>query len=314
MADARGRWVLRPQLWEHLPGDWEAVFGGTVPVAVEIGFGNGEYLAEMATRRSNWGFVGFDVALTCVERAARRLAQVGVHNVRLLQLDARFGLRELFADGAVQELYVHFPCPWPKARHADRRLFDASFVHTLGAVLVRGGHVHLVTDVLAYAQGARDALEESGLFRASAPERLLDREPETRYERKWRLDGRQIWGVRGTCTGTAQARRIAEGEMPHARVKGEVSWDALAKLVGLKESWSGGAYVLREVFASPGEQVALFRVFSTDDDFQQHYFLMVAKAHRGMVVKLDGATVPFRTPAVKRCVAGVAQVLQEGGA
>lgn len=102
--------------------------------------------------------------------------------------------------------------------------------------------------------------------------------------------------------------------MPHARVKGEAPWDTVARLVGHKESWSGGAYVLREVFTSPGEQVALFRVFSTDDDFQQHYFMVVAKVHQGMVVKLDGATVPFRTPAVKRSVAGVAQVLQEGGA
>jgi len=103
-------------------------------------------------------------------KAGRKLAQSGIRNVRLALLDGKFGLRELFQDGSVAQVYVNFPCPWPKSRHAQRRLVDEGFAQTLAAVLAQKGEFHLVTDALWYAQEAgrktfrSRALRSGGLF------------------------------------------------------------------------------------------------------------------------------------------------------
>lgn len=98
--------------------------------------------------------------------------------------------------------------------------------------------------------------------------------------------------------------------MPHARISVSVTRETVARAVGLKEVWPGGAFVIKEAFFAPEGSPALLRAFSTDQDFRQHYFLAVVPEQTGAMVKLDEATVPFRTPAVKRSVVAVAAALE----
>jgi len=310
MALEAVRDLSRPQEWTELPGNWPAVFGRRAPLAVEIGFGNGEFLAWAAAEHPGWDFVGFEVALTCFVKAGRRLAQAGLGNVRFARVDGRFALRELFPDGSITRVYVHFPCPWPKARHAKRRLVNEEFARTLAAVLETGGVFELNTDVDWYAEEAAGILSAGGRFSVTGPVLLTGEGPGTRYERKWRKEGRLIWRVLAERVAPAQVERIAEGDMPHARVSAEVTAEALEALPGLQESWPRGAFVIKEAFLAPDGREALLRAFATDDGFQQHYFIVVAKEPAGWIVKLDGATVPFRTPAVKRSVGAVAAALE----
>ena len=305
------RYLIEPRKWTELPGDWQAVFGRRAPLAVEIGFGNGEFLAEAATRQPDWNFVGFEVSLTCLEKTGQRLARRGLANVRLARVDGRFALRELFPDGSLARVYVHFPCPWPKARHAKRRLVNGDFVRTLAGVLEPGGVFELNTDVDWYAFEATERLQAGGWFVVHGPWVLSREGPGTRYERKWRKEGRRVIRVLAERRSPAEVNRIAEGKMPHARVNTEVKRDALYSLLNLKETWPKGAFAIKEIFFAPDGDSALLRAFSSDEGFQQHYFIVVAKGRRGWIVKLDGATVPFRTPAVKRSVAAVAAALKE---
>jgi len=304
------RYLIEPRRWAELPGDWEAVFGRRAPLAVEIGFGNGEFLAEAAAQHPDWDFVGFEVSLRCLEKTGQRLARRGLVNVRLARVDGRFALRELFSDGSLARVYVHFPCPWPKARHAKRRLVNWGFVRTLAAVLERGGVFELNTDVDWYAFEVADRLQAGGWFVVHGP-RVLSREgPGTRYERRWRKENRLIIRMLAERRSPAEVNRIAEGKMPHVWVNAEVKRQALGSLVGLKETWPKGAFAIKEIFLAPGGDGALLRTFSSDGGFQQHYLIVVAKGRRGWIVKLDGATLPFRTPAVKRSVAAVAAALE----
>ncbi|MFH1610106.1 MAG: tRNA (guanosine(46)-N7)-methyltransferase TrmB [Candidatus Bipolaricaulota bacterium] len=302
------RYLVHPERWEHLPADWAALFGRTGPLAVEIGFGNGEFLAWGSRQHPDWNWVGFETSLTCVAKAGRKLAQAGAENVRLALADGRFALRELFPDESVDRAFVHFPCPWPKTRHAERRVMDGSFSRTLSSVLAAGGLFELTTDVLVYAQDAAEHLASRG-FRVAA-EAVAVSGPGTRYEAKWRTQGREIWRLtagRGTKENTL---RITEGTMPHVRVPKAVTPDAVERLAGLRESWPGGAFVVKGAFFSLDGGTALLRTFATDEGFQQQYLLVVAQEEAGAMVKLDGATVPFRTPAVKRSVAAVAAALE----
>lgn len=99
--------------------------------------------------------------------------------------------------------------------------------------------------------------------------------------------------------------------MPHVRVGKPLTGDAVAKLVGLKEAWPGGAFVIKAAYFAPDGESALLRAFATDNGFDQHYLLALVREEGTTLVKLDGATRPFRTPAVKRSVAAVAVALEE---
>lgn len=304
------RYWIQPERWEVLPPPWAEIFGKEAPLCVEIGFGNGEFLAEMAKIHADCNWVGFETSLTCIVKAGKKLAQAGVENVRLALLDGKFGLRELFPDGSVHRVYVNFPCPWPKSRHAHRRLVDEHFAQILSAVLAKDGEFSLVTDALWYAEEAKDRLRRAGLV-VRGPEPLPEGRPGTRYERKWRSRGLSVWQVVAKSAQTGKVERIAGGPMPHAVVPVPFEPQKIAALVGLKETWEGGAFVVKEVFFSPTGKDALLRVFSTDRGFAQQFFLAIAEHHDGLIVRLDGATVPFRTPAVKRAVAAVAKALEE---
>jgi tRNA (guanine-N7-)-methyltransferase len=277
---------------------------------VEIGFGNGEFLAELARERPHWNLVGFEVALTCLKKAGTRLAQAGVENVRLARVDGKFALRELFPAESVEEVYLNFPCPWPKARHAPRRLVDREFVRILAGVLAPRGKFFLTTDVDWYAQNAAQVLREDGGFSLRGPRPLGEGGPGTRYERKWRREGRPIFRLEAEKVAGREHVRIAEGEMPHVKLTQQVRKEEVEALVGLKESWPGGAFVVKGAYWNPAGEEGLLRVFATDQGFQQQYFLAVVRGAGGWMVKLDGATVPFRTPAVKRSVVQVAAVLE----
>ncbi|MBC7220217.1 tRNA (guanosine(46)-N7)-methyltransferase TrmB [Candidatus Bipolaricaulota bacterium] len=303
-------YLVRPERWEEIPPDWAALFGRAAPLAVEIGFGNGEFLAEAARARSEVNWVGFETSLTCVVKAGRKLALAGVAHVRLALADGRFALRELFPDETVNRVFVHFPCPWPKRSHAARRVMDAEFAQTLATVLAPGGRCELITDVLRYAEDAAADLERAG-FRIVGPQ-VGAAGPGTRYEAKWREQGRPIWRLVAERGAKGSTLRIAEGTMPHVRIDRPVTAEAVAKLVGLKETWPGGAFVVKDAYVAPDGGTVLLRAFATDEGFEQQYLVAVRRGAEETLVKLDGAAVPFRTGAVKRSVAAIAAALKEG--
>ena len=303
------RYLLKPQRWTEIPPPWPEIFGRAAPLAVEIGFGNGEFLAEMAQRHPDWSWVGFETSLTCLVKAGRKLALARVGNVRLVLLDGKFGLGELFPEGSLTRAHVNFPCPWPKSRHAERRLVDEGFARVLAAVLAPQGEFHLVTDALWYAEEAKAHLLSAGLT-VEGPEILTDTGPGTRYERKWRSRGLSIWKLVAKAQTPGKVKRLSEGPMPHAKLAVPFSPERIKALSGLKEIWPQGAFVVKEVFFSSGEQAALLRVFANDQGFVQHFFLVISAYKEGVMVQLDSAGVPFRTPAVKRAVAAVAKALE----
>ena len=111
---------------------------------LEIGFGNGEYTVKHARRAPDVLLWGIELSPACVLRCARRAA--GLNNLRLIRTDARRMMKELFRDEALDRVYMNFPCPWPKRRHAHRRVTARDFTDSLAAVLRLGGVFELLTD------------------------------------------------------------------------------------------------------------------------------------------------------------------------
>lgn len=176
------------------PADWPALFGRPGPLVVEIGFGSGLFLVDLARRQPAANVLGLEISVPALRRAARKIERGGLNNVRLVQADAPSALQALFEPESVEAVYINFPDPWPKDDHRDRRLIDGDFLHLLATRLRPGGALDVATDHDDYAAQIADALSGSPWFesRLDAPFVFEDAgRVETKYERVARAEGRR---------------------------------------------------------------------------------------------------------------------------
>lgn len=127
---------------------------------LEIGFGAAEHLIGQAARAPDTGFIGIEPFLNGVAKALAGIESETLSNVRVKRSDARDEL-ERMPDAAFDQVYLLFPDPWPKARHAKRRFVQADTARHLARVLKPGGRLRLATDVRAYADWALPLLLET---------------------------------------------------------------------------------------------------------------------------------------------------------
>jgi tRNA (guanine-N7-)-methyltransferase len=130
-----------------------ALFPGHAgPVHLEFGCGYGLFLRDLAVLRPGARFLGVEHDRGAAMRAARKLMLAAVANARVVMGDAFWVLRGLFREGTVGDVYVNFPDPWPKRRHASRRYIRQPFVDELHRKMVPGHTVYLATDAVTYAE------------------------------------------------------------------------------------------------------------------------------------------------------------------
>lgn len=180
--------------------DATRLFGGPRPMEVEIGFGAGEHLAEQASARPGTGFIGCEPFLNGMVGALGHVRDKALANVRLHMGDALTVLERL-PDAALERVYLLHPDPWPKARHAKRRMVNNGPLDLIAAKLKPCGEFRLGTDDPTYCRWAMMVMNARRDFtwQASAAQDFLVRPPdwpETRYERKARRKGHEVWYFR----------------------------------------------------------------------------------------------------------------------
>lgn len=280
-------------------------------ILVEIGFGNGEFLQHLARTRRDALVVGIEVSSWCLCKAARRTVASGVPNVRLLHGDARALLVWAFEPGVVSEVYMNFPCPWPKRKHAARRVSSAAFPRLMRRSLTRGGMFTLATDVDWYAAETREAFAMDGAFDTGQVLVNPPREYKTKYERKWREMGRDTYTV--TAVKITEEHEMDGHEIQEQTeiegLGGEIS-PTIRSLEGEKIEGREYRVIFREVFFS-GDGSALVSAISVDEGFEQHYFLRLTPTPHGLRGRVDSVGFPYRTPGVR---ASVRYVMERAGA
>ncbi|MFQ5444385.1 MAG: tRNA (guanosine(46)-N7)-methyltransferase TrmB, partial [Nitrospinales bacterium] len=132
--------------------DWKSVFGNDHPLKIDIGFGGGSFLLEMAIREPECNFVGLDMYHKGIRKIVTRIDKLMIQNIRIVYGDAREKFPVIFKDGELSSIYINFPDPWPKKRHSKRRLIKPAFVHLLSNKLKQGGKIHVATDHESYAE------------------------------------------------------------------------------------------------------------------------------------------------------------------
>ncbi|MET0070538.1 MAG: tRNA (guanosine(46)-N7)-methyltransferase TrmB [Candidatus Thiodiazotropha sp.] len=176
-----------------------SLFGRQAPVTLEIGFGNGEALAQLAARHPEQDFLGVEVHSPGVGHLMLTLAAREAENVRILQSDAMELLRHHLPEASLQNLLLYFPDPWHKRRHHKRRIVSREFTDLVHRALRPGGLIHMATDWKAYAVQMMALFSQHGGFRNQAGEGNYAPRPETRpmtkFEQRGARLGHGVWDL-----------------------------------------------------------------------------------------------------------------------
>lgn len=185
---------------EDGPLSAERLFGDARPLHFEIGFGAGEHLAAQAAAHPDHGFIGCEPFLNGVVGALNHIRDHPLNNVRLHMGDA-LGVLERLGDASLQRVYLLHPDPWPKARHAKRRMVNPGPLDLIAAKLVPGGEFRLGTDDPTYCKWAMMVMRTRRDFTwlATSAADFQNRPadwPQTRYEAKARRQEHEVWYFR----------------------------------------------------------------------------------------------------------------------
>ena len=172
------------------PSAWATAFDRAAPLAIEIGFGNGAALAQLALAHPDWNCVGVDVYRPGFGALMLACQRDSIYNVRIVETEALSLLKRLEAS-SVRLVNVFFPDPWPKARHHKRRLVNTEFAAAVAACLEPGGKLSLATDWAPYAERMVDVLGAVPTLAGGTTERPTSR-PVTPFEAKGEAAGRAV--------------------------------------------------------------------------------------------------------------------------
>ena len=173
------------------------MFGRSGPLSVEIGYGKDEFLLELAGARPEGRFLGVDFSRPRTRSYLRKIALRRLENVRVLFEHAANAIGYCLDDASVAELFVLFPDPWPKERHARRRLVRPWFAREAARVIEPGGRFTLATDHPPYRDQMIEVIEENGNFANLRGAGGYGPRPEgfdeTIFERRWLDLGRDVF-------------------------------------------------------------------------------------------------------------------------
>jgi tRNA (guanine-N7-)-methyltransferase len=181
----------------RIPLEMQDVLNNTNELALEIGFGDGDFLIQMAKETPHLNYVGIEIKRSRFRSAVNNLLKRKINNVKLLNMDAMIALDEVFKPGTFIEVYINFPDPWPKDRHKKHRIINNLFLDKLSKIMKPGGLLEIASDHREYVEHMLTVFNENSrfknMFQSPGYTNRLTRRPLTKYEIEYRMEGREIF-------------------------------------------------------------------------------------------------------------------------
>ena len=140
---AENKWCVQEP--EQQKGNWHTLFGNAHPIHIEIGMGKGQFLMSLAERNPDINYVGIEKYSSVLLRALQKMEETPLDNLKFIRMDAET-ITEVFEKNEVAQIYLNFSDPWPKDRHAKRRLTSKEFFARYDQILAKDGVVEFKTD------------------------------------------------------------------------------------------------------------------------------------------------------------------------
>ncbi|WP_163101186.1 tRNA (guanosine(46)-N7)-methyltransferase TrmB [Peribacillus alkalitolerans] len=183
---------------EEQKGKWKEVFGNENPLYIEVGTGKGRFITEMAKAHPNINFMGIEVYESVIVHALDKLIETELPNCKLLSVNAN-DLRNFFNKGEVSRVYLNFSDPWPKTRHAKRRLTYKTYLSIYEDILPDMGEIHFKTDNQGLFEYSLISMSHYGMLLNFISLDLHNSDYEgnimTEYEEKFSNKGSRIYRV-----------------------------------------------------------------------------------------------------------------------
>ena len=182
---------------KEMPNKWKECFGNDHPIHIEIGMGKGQFLHTMAKLNPEINYVGIEMYSSVLLRAIQKMEQDVVPNLKFICIDAK-EVAEVFGQGEVDQIYLNFSDPWPKDRHAKRRLPSRQFLQKYDVILKKDGVLEFKTDNKDLFDFAVEELPEAGwkakvvTYDLHNDEELVKGNVMTEYEEKFSSMGNPI--------------------------------------------------------------------------------------------------------------------------
>jgi tRNA (guanine-N7-)-methyltransferase len=314
--------------WQRVPwpAPWAQIFARSAPLALEIGFGNGAFLAEQAALRGDRDHVGIELSWTAATHLFRRLAHTETRNVRVLLGDAEALLRHLFAPLSLCEVSVNHPCPWPKARHHARRLLRRDVLALLAERMQPAAVLTVVTDHAEYAAWLADelaAVPALASCHATAAVPALPGRSVTKYQQKAMAQGLSIhyfqWRMLGSPAAAISEPRATPPPhlpaMPTLTLSGAPPSAKLFRAFHpqlFREVHAGVEVVVKlaAVYHRADVTACLVETLVHEDKLAQAFGIDVVLRGTDVLVKPALIGYPYPTHGVKRAVWCAARWLQ----
>ena len=180
-----------------LPVGSAEIFNNRNKTALEIGFGEGEFLAETASIFEDWNFIGLEIKYYRYLKAVKLISRERLNNVKLLHIDAEIAVEQVFKNKTFNAVYINFPDPWPKDRHKKHRIINERFLANLKSLMKGGSCIEFTSDHFEYVSHTIDQFDANKHFvnlnKAKGYATEVKNRPVTKFERQFINEQRQIY-------------------------------------------------------------------------------------------------------------------------
>ena len=180
-----------------LPLNTKEIFGNNKNSALEIGFGEGEFIAEIAKDKPDWNFLGIEIKYFRYKKALKLVRNQNLGNIKLIHFDADLAVEQVFSPNTFDKVYINFPDPWPKDRHKKHRIINNNFLDNLCKLMKKNGVLEFTSDHLDYVTHTIEHFDShnkfSNIYEKKGYSLSIENRPHTKFEKEFLNKKKKIY-------------------------------------------------------------------------------------------------------------------------